>query len=461
MSSYPNIIIVDDNEIELASLRDSFFGAGIPCLPIQYHNDDPENLSGIDHVAISEDFCPRIVILDLNLTEAQKASPAMLVAPIATVLKKLPLHGPYMLGIWSKLAGEVEEVIELLEVRYKGQFIFPLQWQVISKHDFINTNADGMFALEQKVRELVRGNSLLNAVVSWESRVSDAARRTTNKLFYLAQELTPNGKIEECSLELAQMLAVIGNEALGYQNAGDSPTVALDAGLAPMLSDQLNSPSQEEFDTLWSSALPKLGKRESVDSRIKSRLNTFYHVESVVADSSRDIRGVFVDLDREYIQNSPGKEKFEARIGRKLKSLIHDEFLASSGDKKERERARESMILGFLEISAECDFAQRKVKLPRYILGALIPLEFESLTDFSTGGTSKDTAHSGIYRLPLVSIDGQDYIVKFSFKYQFGMQPEDHKWLSKSRFRIREQVLNAIIFSNSQYVSRPGVVCFL
>ena len=460
MISYPNIVIVDDNETELDNLRDSFFSAGIPCLPVKYEND-PENFSGIDHVAFSEGFCPRVVILDLNLTEAQNASPQMLVAPVANVLKKLSLQGPYMLGIWSKLANQVAEVIELLEDRYKDDLVLPLQWEVISKHDFIIGNAAGMHALQEKVRELVGGNSLFNALLSWESRVSDAAVKTTNQLFQLAMELSPNGKIEEFSSELSQMLAVIGNEALGHMNAGESPTLAMDSGLAPIVSDQLNSYSSDTFDAHWLSALPKLGKSERVDDSIKPRLNTFYHVENVPSEFPRDARGVFVELDVAYSKSEDGRKKLEKRLGRKLKTLMHEEFLASSGERAERQRARESTILGFLEISAECDFAQKKVKLPRYVLGALIPVEFESHTHFSYGQATKDTAHGGIYRLPLVNIDGADYIVKFSFKYQFGMQPDDHKWLSKSKFRIRDQVLNAIVYNNSQYVSRPGVVSFL
>lgn len=447
----PNIVVVDNDEVELNKIKEAFFDSGLPCLPIQYINDDPDNESGIDHVSIPKEVSPRIVVLDLNLTEQQNATPANLVAPMAEVIKKLSVNGPYLLCIWSKLEKDVEEVVTILEERYEREITFPIHWNVISKSRFISGGED----LKEKVRGLISESKLFESLLAWEAKVSEAARKTNDTLFEIAASLSDKRTISSRSQQLQAIMAVIANESIGHQNAVEQPALAMNNGLSPILYDQLSAMPDNEDDVLWRAALPKLGERESLVDPVKSRLNSFYHIEEVSRDSPKNIRGVFVLLDKSYLNEN--QDKFKIRIGRDIKEIIHDEFLNPQGaSRAERRKARESVKLGFLEVSAACDYAQRKTKLPRYILGALIPIEYERLTFFS----DKPIRHNGIFRLPNVSVGGEPYVVKFSFKYQFGAQPEDNKWFGESVFRVRDQILSNVVFSCSTYSSRPGVMSF-
>ncbi len=458
----PNIVVVDNEKEELERIRDAFFGAGIPCLPIKYESDDPDNESGIDHVDLSENLAPRVIVSDLNLAAMQNAKPINLVAPLANVVKKLSVAGPYLLCIWSKHESDAEEVIRLLEERYGEDVALPIQWTVISKTEFLHGGEE----LQGKVKKLISESSLFEAALRWESRVSEAARNTTNALFELAKEVDDTGSINGSSEQMRKILAEVGNESLGHLNARETPAMAIEYGLAPILEDQLYILPSQDLDLVWKTALPDIGKKGSIDSSVKSQLNAFYHVATVPESFEKDGRGVFVALDMEFVGKAPNK--FKRKLGRKPSSIINEEFIYSDGSqegKEVRDQARQEIVLGFMEISPACDHAQKKIKLPKFVIGALIPEKFEDLTYFKSKtedglDISRPSSHEGIYRFPKIKIGGEAYILKLSFKYQIGSQPSDNKWFGNPMFRIREQILSAVTQSCSQYASRSGIVSF-
>ena len=461
MFGIPNVIVLDNEKSELERIRDAFFNACIPCLPIEYKNDDPDNESGIDHVNITQNVIPRIIVSDLNLTEAQNAKPATLVGPLVKAISHLSVAGPYLLCIWSKHESDVEGVMELIQERYQNQITMPIQWMVISKTEFLE---DEGAALKDKVRQLISDSPLFEMILRWESRISEAARHTTNELFSLAQSMDDTQSIDGSADQLKTILSKIGNEALGANNAKESPTLAIESGLTPVLEDQLRKTFQDNLDGKWKNVLPDIGKDQNLDEVVKSKLNTFYHIEEVASDTPKDSRGVFVSLNKSYFDDGDNISKFRSRIGRSIEDVIHQEFLSRKGKSEGKaltKKAREETIIGFLEVSAACDYAQKKTKLPKYILGALIPYEYAELTVFKiSNGLERQTAHEGVIRLPIIEIGGRSYIVKFSFKYKFGVQPDDNKWFGESIFRVRDQILSTILFESSRYESRPGVVSF-
>lgn len=459
ISGLPGVVVIDDNQEELDNIKEAFFSAGIPCLPIRYRNDDPENHSGLDHVNVTKWISPRIVVTDLNLTEAQGATASILAGPLAGMLKSLSIEGPYLLCVWSKLESVVSDVVKLLDERHGDSITLPLHVSVISKSEFSSDPE----RLKEKIINLILENSLFDILLDWESRVSGAGRSAIATLYSMAQRNSAGHSTEVRVGELRKILGAIGNEAIGQKNAADNPALAMEAGLIPVLEDQIKLISGDEIYEKWKGAVPEIGEKQDIDDSIKSKLNTFFHIEEVGGDYPKNCRGVFVGFNAGYLEVSERLKKFESRIGRTIKALLHEEFLPEThaSTKSFREEARGETILGFLEISPACDYAQRKTKFPRYILGALIPERFELLTNRSSAQGSKDRAHEGIHRLPKIVVKGEIYILKFSFKYQFGAQPDDNQWFGESLFRVRDQILSSITFSCSQYASRPGVISFL
>lgn len=458
MINMPSIVVVDDNQEELNNIQNAFFSAGIPCLPIRYISDH-EN-SGIDHLAIDH-INPRIIVTDINLQEQPGAKAVNLVGPIAELLKKLVKTGPYALFFWSKHDLLVDEIMILLEQRFFNELNLPMHYGCIEKSKF--SRPEKSEELKEHVKGLVAENKLFNAIFSWEQRVSNAAGEALSSLYKLTRPLTLGNNQRYTNLHISEMektLAIIGNQTLGEKNAKDYPSEALDSGLAPVVYDRLRVMSTTN-DT-WKGAIPELGVKLKTPDAMKAALNSFYHVETVGEDFSKSCRGVFVELNPETRHSS----KFHKKLGIDVNTLINEEFIKvlttknTQDDVARNAKVRDDIILGFIEISAECDQAQRKTKLHRYALAALIPIEHV--------GAAKGEAHDGIYRLPEVLIDNKKYVVKISFKYQIGTKPETmvseeryiNKWLGNPKFRLRNQILSEIAFRSAQYSSRPGIIGF-
>jgi len=458
MISLPGIILIDDNESELDQLHKSFITAGYPCFPIKFINDDDKNESGIDHVKL--DFLnPRIVLTDLNLYENAKIDPKLLAGPIAEILQRIIKDGPYILYFWSKNEKDAEGVMEVLTNRF-SDLKLPLDWGVLSKSEFMNDNE----SLNIRVSKLFEDNKMFYSLFNWENKVYTAAQATTDSLFNLAKPSTSHGICdfkEKTTTKLQTMIAAIGNETLGVKNAKDEPNIAIELGLEPVLHSHIRTINEESNLSMWIDAAQGIGTRldASMYEDVKAQLNSFFHLENLKDDSPKDRRGSWLEFKPEYFEDKSNESNIKKNLGRNIKTLINEEFFdCSQGDPDERSEAHAKIKLGFIELSAECDQAQRKTKMNRYFLSAMIPKEYECFTHFRNG--TSNCKHAGIYRLPNLIVDGQEYIVKISFMYQVGAVPNSSKWLGKPVFRLKDQILSDISFKASQHAARPGIIRF-
>jgi hypothetical protein len=255
------------------------------------------------------------------------------------------------------------------------------------------------------------------------------------------------------------MLAVIGNETIGQKNAKDEPEIAIELGLEPVLHDHMQAAYENIDRSIWLKAAQGIGTRLEADDNVKAHLNSFYHVEKMQEDDPKNKRGTWIEFNSTYLSDTSNERKIKNNLGRNIKTLLNEEFLDSNqGTTITRNMVHKATKLGFIELSAECDQAQRKTKLNRYFLSAMIPVEYADFTHFMDG--KKDAKHAGIYRLPNLIIDKKEYVVKISFMYQVGAIPDFNKWLGKPKFRLKDQILSDITFKASQHASRPGIIRF-
>ncbi|OOE87398.1 hypothetical protein BZG73_01800 [Salinivibrio siamensis] len=455
MIIFPSIVLIDDKKEDLDSIQDSLVRAGYPCFPIHYKKDEPSNLSGVDHINFDK-VHPRVIITDLNLQELQ-VNAKSLVGPIADILRKITIDGPYLLFFWSKNTGTVKEVMDLIEERY-ADIPYPIHWGVLDKAQFNTPRSN----LKDEVVGILSSNPIFESLFGWENRVSSAAQLTTDSLFRLARSRENNiEKFQHQTTEnLKTMLGIIGNETLGFKNAREEPDVAIELGLEPVLHNHIRSNHNKAEHSSWVNASKGIGQKPDNESYqdIKAYLNTFYHIDELSNGSLKNKRGTWIEFNKTYLDEN--ELKVESNLGRNIKTVMNEEFLnCRKGTKKERSVVREATQLGFIELSAECDQAQRKTKLNRYFLSAMIPKEHEKFTFFGDQ-SGRDTAHAGIYRLPNVIIKNEEYIVKVSFMYQLGARPDVNKWLGTPIFKLKDQILSDISFRASQHAARPGIIRF-
>lgn len=454
----PHIALIDDEIEQLNDIQEAFFSAGYPCLPIHYDAEDIDNESGIDHIKIN--FNPRIVVTDLNLRSGSLhgSDTRSLMFPIYKLLEKLRIDGPYILIFWSRIPDEVEQVMQLLKERFYEQINLPVFYTHIDKTTMLGSSNTPL--LKEKINSIINNNDLFNAIIDWELRISLAATNTTNSLYLLTrpkEEEVRNENYQDVhTRNLKRVLASIGNEAIGVNNAKRNPEIALDTGLYPVLNDHLNNSTVSSTPNLWRNAVPEIGDRIELDDSLKTKLNTFYHIETVQPNYPKSCRGSFLTLSNEIITNEQKRTKIEKRLGQSLVSIIEEEFLRNLKPADMPAFCNDT-ILGFIEVSAECDQAQGKSKLHRYLLSALTPIKSG---DKKIDANKFKIAHQGIYKLPDICIDNVDYILQCSFKYQIGSIPDENSWFGTTKFRVRDQVISELVFNFAHHISRPGIICF-
>lgn len=490
MFKFSGVVVIDDDKNELKDIQDALFGIGLPCLPIHFQEDDIENSTGIDHVDTVH-INPKIIITDLYLRSLLK-TPETIAPVILEIIKKLVKKGPYILYFWSKREKEVKNVMLRMEEMSKDEAYedvqLPLDWGCIEKSKFrlssSNTEnnekvVENQKNLRLKIEEILRDSLLFHSLFDWESRVAQAASDTTAELCNLAYP-DPNNLESDKSFQnvyqqnIQNLLANIANESIGVKNAKISPSLAIESGLAPVLTDQLHasfSSNETTVPSQWHDAVPDIGKHISIPEEYKAALNTFYHIEEVDDNYPKSCRGVFVELNPDIQVDDA---KFLSRIGVKESETLNDikrvEFFenARNLNRLEKTEIMETIKLGFIEISAECDQAQQKIKLHRYALAAIYPLKqnaFKLLKPVDKRNKDEKKrygleSHAGIYRLPECMIGGVPHLIQVSFKYQFGISPNEHKWLGLPKFRLKEQVMTDLSFRLAKYISRPGIVSF-
>lgn len=452
MKYFPDICIIDDNQEELNDIHKGFIDAYIPAFPILFDREDVDNISGVDHVASLISSSPRVVVTDLNLREFSNKDPKQLVGPIAQMLKKIVSKAaPYYLIIWSKTPDLVNAVMDILEERFSDSITLPMGYSIIAKDDYIADATN----LPEEIKKLLSKNKLISAILSWESSTRDAVKSTIDQLFSVSYDAIKEKNIESINSNFEKIFSLISRESIGKKHAQEDPWTAVQSAILPVLIDKLADQCNTESTQFWLDAFPSISEnRLQVDDSVKPILNSFYFLKS--NDDRQFARGAFVSMDKGFLNEENNMAKFTSLVGRDLCTIIGEEFLTKPVTKWEKNKISiDNLIVGFLENSAECDYAQKKVKLPRYLLGILIPTDYEEYTKF---GTSSGNAHDGIYRLPSVRIGGVDYIFKVSYKYQFGTQPIDNKWFGSTVFRLRDEVLSAISYGYSAHSSRPGIM---
>lgn len=475
MIKMPGLMLIDDTEIELEEIRTALNHAAIPCLPILF--DKEEVNGGLDKFEL-ENFEPRIIISDLNLKDSTSSRSEDFYPTIAKLLQDIAPNKPYVIYFWSKHDELIDDVMDKVLKSLKQRSIFPpLGYGTLKKSEF--SGAANSTALQLKVKNLLAETPYFNALYDWESRVADAAQQTSLTLIDLANKQTSldSGgldRLAELNSNLDTIISTVANEALGAKNAKNAKEDAVDIGLMPVLQDHLHTMNNPQ--PLWEKVASQIGSDIALDNHTVASLNSFYHTAEIKELDSKNTQGVFVPFNSELMDGSVKQKKLEGKLGIRIEELVGEEFLtrdklngmSKPAAKKLRKNAREATTLGFIELSADCDHAQRKVRLHRYVLCALIPKKFERLTMHGAEDNLRTAAHAGIYRLPEIAHNGESYILKLSFRYQIGTKPfatvqgvdYENKWLGEPILRLREQILADISFKCAQYATRPGIISF-
>ncbi|WP_146043821.1 hypothetical protein [Pseudomonas sp. GW531-T4] len=433
----PRIVAVDDKQDELDALTNALSQTGVACLGILF---DAEK-GGLE-------ACPdaRVIFFDLHLLGDAVGTPEKHFSTIVSCLEQMGPQGPYAIIVWSQHPDEASEsdagvglysyICERLDKTIPRPYVvMPLpKVEHLSKSDrgFLVSNPRG---LRVKVDELLASHPQASALLFWEKYVLSAAANTVAQLIELSE-----GRAEQ----IKGVMASLAIAAVGAKNVDQDRFYALNEVLLPILSDRLGFfASAPEDLRIWESAF-SAQDREVISAEKIGRINKFINVSTSTERLSAIDRGVVVPYSS--ILEGELKESIEGYFGLKLGEVVTRCF----GIKNLKVLDGAKWVL--LQSQAACDYAQKKPQMLSYFLG--LEIACSAVRDPRSGDAPLPES---LWVSPIFSIDDEDRVLLFNAGSLL-VFPVSVISDARPIYRLREQILNDLLFKLRNHQSRPGII---
>ena len=424
----PRVIAIDDDPKHLEGLAQGLTRYGAACLPVYF--------TGVD-TDVSP--CPqvRVIFTDLHLSNGPIPGDYSKDFSVigGLIQERIKPSGPYFIILWTMYpdqANKLQGFLNRLENVAK-----PFTVQALDKSKYLNLQEEdvkvkNLEILVEDIRRSVEEYPQFGALLNWEERVLDGAADTLSSIMKMAESV-PDRPGEE----LGRLLRILAEGAVGRDHVEDDRFRAVNDALLPILADRLASMrSQGSDDKLWKDALKEEGE---VSTEKAAKLNSFLHI-APLANSGNE-RGAVIALPEEFLDN-PSPETFDSCP--KEKDMFEKQFSSKPFHRNECSR----WVL--VQTQASCDYAQNQPGLLPFYLGFLIPKS-------SVKGSRKPPA--ALWRSPCFEYEQQVQYLHVSARFPVSLLKERASQASPL-FRLREQLLNDLIYHLHSYGARPGIISF-
>ena len=430
----PRIIAIDDNSKHLEVLVQGLNRCGTACLPIHFEGEE---------VSIKPCFNVRLIFADLNLISGgslggeNHSQDFNLIASL--IEERIKPSGPYLIVLWTRYPDQAQELYGLLMKRLKT-VAKPFTVKALDKAKYLDLKSDEVEAnqLEDLVRNIeksIEDHPQFGALLNWEERVLDGAADTLSSIM----EMASSHPAKTCpALVLGKLLRILAEGAVGKRHVEDDRFRAVNDALLPILADRLASMrSQNSDNQLWKNALVETDEDE-LPMKQKARLNNLLHIAPPTANNAGE-RGAVIKLLEEFID-----ESFIATFGIQPEMAMTDQFRCK------QPKGDESGHWVLVQTQATCDYAQNQPGPLPFHLGLLMPK--------SSVITNKKPP-AALWCSPCFEHDQQVQCLHVSARFPVSLLKEKARRLSPL-FRLREQLLNNLIYHLHSYGARPGFISF-
>lgn len=446
------IAIVDDRIEQALPLMRIFAKNNIPYVfykgnDIEYLPEQPEN-----------DI--RILLLDLNLLGGRDNQPKDIRSSLFSVISHIisPNNYPYVLVLWSRQEKEYREILEEL---YSNALkncapIAILEW---IKSDFFpnfsdeEVNKDEEYKIIDELKKVVAGFPAYSYLMQWENYVHHSADATIQGIFHDYHSKDKWDNSANCILDMFcnSYLEKHYGEATNEERVKASlfflNDVYYDMLESTISNSIIENPVELEYET-----------NSDLESDIKSKVNNFLFISKsqmqisqpgcivISADNNAEYvkcaKSVLDDcLDTEFLRRDLIKQ-FGNIKNKEAKQLYN----------QKRKELREAILLTAIPcgivVTPACDYAQKKVKYDRIVLGLIID---------SCNSQFIDTKSEAIYVSP--SFDESAHERVLVLNYRFFLTQELRKLSNiKILCRIRNSVLSEIQSKLARHINRQGIM---
>ena len=425
----PRIIAIDDNPQHLAGLVKALNDTGVGCLSFQFTGDE-ERIKACPHV--------RIIFADLHLNEsAASTDDAKHFSVIGGLIQEnIAPTGLYCVILWTRFPDKAGELRQFLEQRLTGVPI-PIAVVPLDKMNYLQGDGSvgNLDQLVVTIQQIVSNQPQLVALLHWEEKILGAAAATVRSVLDLIP-LTPDN-FDQRPGELGKLLARLGVEAVGQSHVEEDRFHAINEALLPILGDRIGNIATVGADKeVWSNVFTADDLKAPLSQQTAAKLNRFLHFDSS-AGLSPLARGSVTNLNPVI-----PADKFGDALG-----LAHDLIATNEFKVRSYATSPEKCRWVIVQVQASCDFAQSKPgSLPLY-LGIDLPAE-----------TPPKDLPKSVWCSPEYD-SGEVRQLRISARFPLSF-PAVAFSKATALYRLRDQLLNDLIYSIHSYAARPGITSF-
>lgn len=450
------IIIVDDNELELEELGKSFFVNGLGCRTFVYDQAYSQPLQNV-----------RVAFFDINLTHGNPITETdtdeILVNhskefnDLANAINQYihPDNGPFALIFWTKNSQVIKAFKIFMQIPERGfndSTAKPIFIGHIDKVDLDEKES----TLAERVTDLLNSDEKIKFLFDLEENARIAGEKSINRIYKILPKDLLWGENKILFENLDKVLSKIASSTLGFSHAKENPQKAIYEGLLPILNYELMN---NESDVNWDNIVNQLHIAEkekdliSPDVSIQHKVNTLYHIEDFSVQD-KDVRGALIEIDKnsDEILKSFNIENIEDWMSKLL--AIKD---SNPNQQARKEEIINNSRLIAVELSAACDFSNKKSRINKYMLGVLTSnLSSDIKNELNLNNRPEACYHLGgccFY------YDNHNYHIWLNLNYVFGAKPDDER-LGNILFVLKKEIMDMLGNKYASHVSRIGITSF-
>ena len=421
MFGSPRVLAVDDNKTHLGGLVNGLQRNGVACLPIHF----PDGLSAL------VDTCPdvRIIFADLHLVGQASDYTRQFTALGGLIEATIVPRGPYFILLWTRYPEQATALATFLDQNLQS---VTKPFAVIAIDKSVHLDGRGNVKDEEELMaEIVALTSKLpevGALFDWERNVLHAAGDTVSSVLSLASTRASADR----AAEAGRILTWLGIEAVGREHVENDRFRAVNEALLPILADRIaNLRSNED---VWKNALAMSAVQQLSPEQAGS-LNRMVHLDM---DARASSRGAVIPLPPTL------QKKFQASFSLDEKTAADKQFHCTdfvSGDDRYR------WVL--VHAQAACDYAQSSPGPVPCYLGLEMPYP----------ARRRGSLPSALWTSPALELRGKVRQLRVSAAFPVSMEPAKFN-RGKPVYRLREQILNDLIYHVHSHGARPGLLSF-
>ena len=426
----PRVVAIDDEPEHLEGLTRGLNRYGAACLPIHF-TGDPATIPACPHV--------RVIFADLHLGGSPPGDHAQDFSTIGGLLEgTIKPSGPYLIVLWTMYPDQADELHGFLKHRLQD-VPKPFAVQALSKNDHLDAQGAVIDpeSLVAAINRIIAEQPQVGALLNWEERVLGAAADAVSSIIELAESAARDGNSGE---EVGRLLANLAVAAVGKEHAGEDRFRAVSEGLLPILGDRIASMRSRKADNaLWQAAFGEIDAGQRLSQDEAARLNRLLHIAPPTSEGDGAERGAVIALLEEFSEKA-FTETFD---------LAPEETAEKQFWRKRPQKDTYKSQWVLVQTQAACDYAQAQPGPLPFHLGLCLP----------ASEVQKGTSPAALWQSPCFERNGQAHFLHVNARFQVSL-PSGKARQAQPLFRLREQLLNDLIYQIHGYGARPGIISF-